>query len=350
MKTRILVVDDEPDLQLLIEQKFRRNIRDGRYEFTFAANGREALELLTSAGDIDVVLSDINMPEMDGLALLGELRTAHPLLKTVMVSAYGDMANIRAAMNRGAFDFVCKPVDFLDLEQTIEKTSEQVRQLRQSVRALRENNRLRMYVDAGALDLLDRAGADDELLQSEVVEATVAFYDICGFTSLSEKLSAATIVGVLNAYFDEIVRGITAQGGTIDKFIGDAVMAVFRGPDHLTRAVQAAVQIRNQLAIHPPAIPAELQTGQPAVACGINTGEMVSGNIGSASLQRLDFTVIGDAVNLAQRLQSAAGPGQILVAEATWNQLAGAFRGELLGERVLKNKAEPVRTYLITAE
>ncbi len=120
---KILVVDDETDLQYVIHQKFRRQIRNGQYEFHFAFNGLEALAKLIEVPDIGVILSDINMPEMDGLTLLSKVRELkNPLLKTVICSAYGDMDNIRTAMNRGAFDFVTKPVDFNDLEITLEKT------------------------------------------------------------------------------------------------------------------------------------------------------------------------------------------------------------------------------------
>ncbi|MDD2290407.1 MAG: SpoIIE family protein phosphatase [Bacteroidales bacterium] len=120
---KILVVDDETDLQYVINQKFRRQIRNGQYEFHFAFNGLEALAKLIEVPDIGVILSDINMPEMDGLTLLSKVRELkNPLFKTVICSAYGDMDNIRTAMNRGAFDFVTKPVDFNDLEITLEKT------------------------------------------------------------------------------------------------------------------------------------------------------------------------------------------------------------------------------------
>lgn len=129
MKSKILVVDDEADLQLLIKQKFRRQIREQQYEFIFAENGLKALETLDENPDIDMVLTDINMPEMDGLTLLIRLSEVSPLLKSVIVSAYGDMGNIRTAMNRGAFDFLTKPIDFKDLEVTMEKTLKYVVQL-----------------------------------------------------------------------------------------------------------------------------------------------------------------------------------------------------------------------------
>ena len=119
---RILVVDDEPDLEPLILQRMRRDIRAGRYEFVFARNGVEALEQLERDDGIDMVLSDINMPQMDGLTLLEQIPEVDPNLRSVIISAYGDMKNIRAAMNRGAFDFVTKPLDFEDLQVTIERT------------------------------------------------------------------------------------------------------------------------------------------------------------------------------------------------------------------------------------
>ena len=99
--TKILVVDDEPDLEVLVKQKFRKKIREQEYEFVFANNGRHALEQLSQHTDVDIVLSDINMPEMDGLTLLTKLSEQHSILKSVIISAYGDMENIRTAMNRG---------------------------------------------------------------------------------------------------------------------------------------------------------------------------------------------------------------------------------------------------------
>ncbi len=119
---KILVVDDEPDLELLVRQKFRHKIREGEIRFSFASNGVEALEKLREDDGIEMVLSDINMPQMDGLALLQQLGENNPNIRAVIVSAYGDMDNIRTAMNRGAFDFVTKPIDFDDLETTIYKT------------------------------------------------------------------------------------------------------------------------------------------------------------------------------------------------------------------------------------
>jgi phosphoserine phosphatase RsbU/P len=128
---KILVVDDETDMEPMILQKFRRHIREKTFDFEFAYNGLEALEKIIEFPEIGIVLSDINMPEMDGLTLLTKLKELNkPGLKTVIVSAYGDMENIRTAMNRGAFDFITKPVNFDDLEITIKKTLEEILSIR----------------------------------------------------------------------------------------------------------------------------------------------------------------------------------------------------------------------------
>ncbi len=127
MALKILSVDDEVDLEILLTQYFRRKIKKGEYEFSFAHNGVEALKMLLEHPDFDIILSDINMPEMDGLTLLSKINEMrNPALKCIMVSAYGDMDNIRSAMNQGAFDFTTKPIDLGDLERTIEKAAEQI--------------------------------------------------------------------------------------------------------------------------------------------------------------------------------------------------------------------------------
>ena len=344
MKTKILVVDDEADLELLIKQKFRRKIREGIYEFVFAANGQEALTRILENPDTDVILSDINMPVMDGLTLLTHTHAEHPGMKTVIVSAYGDLGNLRIAMNRGAFDFVVKPVDFVDLELTIEKTAEQVRQLRDTIRAIQENNILKMYVDETVLNFMTRPDFENRLLASEIVQATIVFLDICGFTALAEKMPPTDVVCLLNTYFDLVVKEFIAQGGHVDKFMGDAVMAVFRGEHHLDRAIDAALSARTALQDGKTPLPVGFDY-RPQVSIGVNTGEVVSGNIGSASLKRLDYTVIGDAVNMSQRLQSAAKSGQVIISEAVYLQVKESFRCQYVDEVVLKNKAQPVKIY-----
>lgn len=341
--TKILVVDDETDLETLIKQKFRKQIREKKYEFLFAINGVDALEKIDAEPEVDIVLSDINMPEMDGLTLLSKLSEYKPLLKSVIVSAYGDMENIRTAMNRGAFDFITKPINFEDLIITIEKTIKYTEQIKDTLRAIKENNILKMYVDENVLNFMGSSEYETKLLANETIEATVMFIDVCGFTKISETVPADTVVTMINTYFDIMVNEIMEHNGFIDKFIGDAVMAVFRGEYHLDRAIDAALAVR--IRINQVDETEALDGFRPKVSIGIKSGEMISGNIGSASLKRLDYTVIGDTVNTAARLQDAAKENQIVICEDCYKQVSEAFKCNKLGEITMKNKSAPLAVY-----
>ena len=255
----------------------------------------------------------------------------------------GDMDNIRTAMNRGAFDFITKPIDFSDLSITMEKTLSYVRQLKETLDAIRENNILKMYVDESVLNFMGTEDYESQIRANETVEASVIFIDICGFTAISETASPDTVVNLLNSYFDLMVKEIIEQDGYVDKFIGDAVMAVFRGDYHLDRAVDAALAIREGIK----SLPSIAGKGSftPNVTVGINSGEMISGNIGSEQLRRLDYTVIGDEVNIAQRLQAAAEEGQIVINELSYNKIKESFKCRKIGEMNLKNKSKPIVLY-----
>ncbi len=339
---KILVVDDEADLEMLIKQKFRQKIRQNEYEFIFALNGRQALEQLEKHKDVDLVLSDINMPEMDGLTLLSKINENNSLLKSVIVSAYGDMENIRVAMNRGAFDFVTKPVDFKDLEITIDRTLSHVKQLKNTFQAMKENDILRMYVDETVLNFMGKKEVETSIFENETVIASVVFIDIVGFTKISENQPPNFVVNLLNEYFDVMVREIINQKGIVDKFMGDCIMAVFKGSYHLDRAIDACLAVRNKLEELPER---DEEAYKPKISIGINSGEMVSGNIGSCTLRRLDYTVIGDVVNVASRLQAAASVNQILISENNYKQIKESFNCREVGTINMKNKKDPMMVY-----
>jgi len=341
---KILVVDDETDLEILIKQKFRKEIRQNEYEFLFAINGNDALLKISEQPDVDIVLSDINMPEMDGLTLLTKLNELSPLIKSVIVSAYGDMENIRIAMNRGAFDFITKPINFLDLSLTMEKTLKHAKVIKETLKAIKENNILKMYVDENVLNFMGSREYESSLMVNETIEGTVMFIDLCGFTKISENNPADVVVSMVNTYFDTIVKEIIAQEGFIDKFIGDAVMAVFKGEFHLDRAIDAALAVRKKINNLPKT---EDSKFSPKVSIGIKSGEMISGNIGSVSLKRLDYTVIGDTVNIAARLQDAAKENQIIISEDSFEQIKESFNCEKIGSINLKNKTNPITVYAV---
>ncbi|MEM6967182.1 MAG: adenylate/guanylate cyclase domain-containing protein [Bacteroidota bacterium] len=340
--SKILVVDDETDLELLIRQKFRKKIKAGAYDFVFAVNGYDALGKIEAYPDIDIVLSDINMPNMDGLTLLRKIQETTPLIKTVMVSAYGDMENIRTAMNRGAFDFVVKPVNFADLELTMEKTLDHVRQMKSTLKAIQENNILKMYVDENVINFMAGREFEQSLTANEMIEASVTFVDICHFTAISEKESPDAVVQLLNHYFELMVKEIIIYGGQVDKFMGDSVMAVFRGENHMEKAIRSALAVKKSISNNNKLTDSDLKL---EVSIGVNSGEMISGNIGSASLKRLDFTVIGDHVNVAQRLQSNAQPNQILISADLAEKINHQFKCNPVGTVRLKNKKALIEVF-----
>ena len=220
MCPKILVVDDEPDLELLVRQRFRKQIRDGQLMFEFAQNGVQALTKLDEHPDITVILSDINMPEMDGLTLLEKVNERNnPSIKSVIISAYGDMENIRTAMNRGAFDFLTKPIDFLDLEVTVQKT---MRQLEIIGSALRVRDEL--------LAVQRDLGTASRIQQSLLPKTFPPFPDRPEVDIFAEMLTAKEVGGdFYDFYFIEDGRLAFAVGDVSGKGIPAAIyMAVCR--------------------------------------------------------------------------------------------------------------------------
>jgi len=189
---RVLVVDDEKDVAILFRQMFRREIREGTFEFTFVANGVEALNALEANPHFDLMLSDIRMPNMDGLVLLSKVNARYPLIKTVMVTAYGDMENIRRAMNSGAFDFVSKPIQYKDLKVTIVKTLDHVREIRSLHQAKldKERAQARLVAELRKLNRLK-----DEFLATTSHELKTP---LNGMIGLLESLIEETETGLPN--------------------------------------------------------------------------------------------------------------------------------------------------------
>src|SRR5260370_14778681 len=226
MTATILLVDDEPDLEARVLQKFRRQIRDGAVTFMFAHDGIEALASIEQHPHVDMVVSDINMPRMDGLSLLQELQEAEDKKSTIIVSAYGDMSNIRTAMNRGAFDFLTKPIDFGDLEMTIDKTIRHVEMMREARRrqteAARAHASLSRYFSPQIAARLAAIGDSDGMTVHWREGATI-FTDVTSFTSLVETAAPEVLGELLNEYRGGMTDVVFAQEGTVAKIIGDAI-------------------------------------------------------------------------------------------------------------------------------
>jgi len=356
---KILAVDDEPDFELLITQRFRRQIREREFSFRFAHHGEEALAALAAEPDIDLMLLDINMPVMDGLTLLARLREQQAPVKAIIVSAYGDMANIRTAMNRGAFDFLTKPVDLQDLDTTIQKTLDDIAKLREIERlraaAERARNNLSRYFSPNLVEIL--AARDEPLGAVRRQTVAVLFADIVGFTRMAERMSPEAVVTMLREYHERMTAPIFACGGTIEKYIGDAIFAVFGLPEAgAGDAANALTSADRMLAALDAWNEERKARGEPllAIGIGLNYGPAVLGDVGSA--HSFSFTVIGDTVNTAHRLQALTRSletplvvGDAIVAaiksgtSASAALLAGRLRDH--GEQVLRGRAGTVRIW-----
>lgn len=306
-QAKILAVDDEPDFEALLKQRFRRQVRSGEYAFRFARDGEEALAALAEDPDIELLLLDINMPVMDGLTLLSVLKERQMAVRAIIVSAYGDMDNIRTAMNRGAFDFVTKPVDLSDLEITVRKTLDDIARVRELDRRRAAAERARMnlsrYFSPDLVGLL--ADRDEPLGPVRRETVAVLFVDIVGFTRMAENMAPEDVVTLLREFHERMAAEIFACGGTIEKYIGDAIFAVFglldKAPDDATKALTCAHRMLAALGTWNRERERQGQS-MLAIGIGINYGPAVVGDVGSK--QGLSFTVIGDTVNTASRLQS----------------------------------------------
>jgi adenylate cyclase len=357
--TKILAVDDEPDFELLLTQRFRRQIREGEFTFRFAHHGEEALAMLAAEPDIDLLLLDINMPVMDGLTMLARLREQQSPVRAIIVSAYGDMANLRTAMNRGAFDFVTKPVDLNDLEITINKTLDDIGKLREIERlraaAERARSNLSRYFSPNLVEML--AERDEPLGAVRRQTVAVLFADIVGFTSMAERMTPEAVVAMLREYHERMTAQIFACGGTVEKYIGDAIFAVFGVPEASDRDAANALKCADMMLAALDCWNQEREArGEPQLAMGIglNYGLAVLGDVGSE--HSFSFTVIGDTVNTAARLQAltrnletplVVGDPLVCAVRTTSSDSAAALASQLedRGEQPLRGRAEMVRIW-----
>jgi adenylate cyclase len=350
MTARILVVDDEPDLEDLVTQKFRRQIKDGSIAFGFARDGVEALAMLGADKGFDMVVSDINMPRMDGLTLLGKLQDEATKFSTIIVSAYGDMANIRTAMNRGAFDFLTKPIDFSDFETTIAKTIAHVvalrdARLRQAI-AERAHASLSRYFSP---NLAASLAADANALApgGERREIATLFTDIAGFTPLVETLDPSQLAALLSAYLECMTEIVFAHEGTVAKIIGDAIHVLFGAPADQPDAARRAIACALALDQRAEAFRQEWSARAVPLGVtriGVHAGPAIVGNFGGGRL--FDYTAYGDTINAAARLEAANKQlGTRICVSAAAAERAGDFSGRPVGDLVLRGRSEPMRVY-----
>ncbi|MGA2596016.1 MAG: SpoIIE family protein phosphatase [Bryobacteraceae bacterium] len=251
MNSEILVVDDEADLELLVRHNFRKSISAGEFKFYFAGDGEQALQLIDLHPSIELVITDINMPVMDGLTLLSKASELRRILKTVIISAYDDMENIRAAMNGGAYDFLTKPIDFSDLEKTIRKTQRELQILREGQEAreqlstLEHELRIATKLQQAILPELISGREEFEIAASMAAARQVSgdFYDFFLIDANHLGLAIGDVSGkgipaaLFMAVSRTLLRATALQGGSpgeVLKRVNHILLAQSRGEIFLT--------------------------------------------------------------------------------------------------------------------
>ncbi|HRG57793.1 MAG TPA: adenylate/guanylate cyclase domain-containing protein [Bacteroidia bacterium] len=393
---KILAVDDEPDMEALISQRFRKQIRENQFNFVFARNGNEALEKLAEHQEIALVLTDINMPGMDGLTLLSKIKELQKPIQSLVISAYGDLKNIRTAMNQGAFDFLIKPIDFQDFEITLNKTIENVlfvaksleneqqlskereeklkaqedllKQLKENAEIISQQNiileakvqeRTQELVAKNEIISIERDRSEKLLLNilpfeiaKELKEfgttqaknfdqVTVMFTDFKDFTKIAANMTPQELVAQLDRCFKAFDNIIDKYQIEKIKTIGDSYMVAAGLPientTHAVEMVNAAIEIQDFMNEYILDNEKSGIKGLGQLRIGINTGPLVAGVVGN---KKFVYDIWGDAVNLASRMESYGEPGKINISANTFNLIKDKFNCTYRGEIAVKNKGD----------
>jgi len=342
----ILVVDDEPAMRDLLDEA----LTAFGYRVLAASSAEEALDLALATPP-DLVLSDVHMSGLSGVELCARLK-AHPrfrLTPVVLLTAVSDLEARVAGLAAGADDFFAKPCELIELRTRLAS----LRRLKGLQDELAAKNRLlqtllgRYVSETVAAEII--ASPERHLrLGGEKCEVTVLFADLRGFTPVAEALEAQEVVDILNAYLTRVVDAVFAHGGTLDKFRGDGVLAVFGAPvaheDDPACAVRCALDLQTAMKSLTFAARPELRLH---LGIGINTGEVIAGTIGSD--RRMDYTVVGHEVNVAARFESNAGPGQVLITGSTYERVRDLVEVRELGTLRVKGSGQGIPAFDVVA-
>jgi len=340
---KVLVADDNPDSRQLT----RDIVASMGHEVVTAVDGPRALAMIQEHMP-DLIILDVNMPGMSGFDVMTSLKANETTaqIPVLMLTALADVENRVHGLGLGADDYLTKPFNPRELVARVSARlrakgeTDDLRATQELIRATFER-----FVAPQVVERLLRDPTQVKL-GGTLQEVTVLFADLEGFTSVSEFAEPEKLLSVLNSYHTLIVSIIQRYGGTVDKFIGDGVMALYNTPllqeDHAERAVKTAVYIRE-------ALPDFYKQFEPAyqmrVNFGIHSGLAVVGNVGTPQI--MDFTAVGDTVNLAARLQDLCSEGQILVSRATYDQVADRIKARPVGYLDVKGRKEPVMAYTV---
>lgn len=342
---RILIVDDD----WLNRDLLKAYLTASGCEVVTANDGEEALDLALS-NPPDLALADIQMPRMDGLSLCRELKAAPAtrFVPVVIVTALDSEEEKLKAIEVGADDFVSKPYNAVVLLTRV-RSLLRIKQLHDEVESRNQLLRqvLNRYVAEDVAEVILTDPERHLKLGGELREVTVLFADIRGFTRYTEQHSAPEVIAALNSIFQSLSEVVFEHRGTFDKYIGDGLMIFFGAPvaegDDPQRAVEAALDMQSRFQ--------KLKQGTPDFAdlglgIGVHSGQAVVGNIGSEEV--MDYTVVGDVVNIAKRLQERAGPGELLLSDETYRAVeVGQPAAE--HELELPGRQGGIKAYLIEA-
>jgi adenylate cyclase len=338
---KVLVAEDNPNSRQLV----RDILESIGYEPVLAVDGPSALAKAQSSLP-DLIILDVNMPGMSGFEVCAIIKADEKLahIPVMMLTAQTDVESRVTGLGLGADDYLAKPFSPRELAARIDarlRTKQQTDDLRKTKEMVRQT--FERFVSPSVVEKLLQDPSHVKL-GGQLQEVTVLFSDLEGFTSISEHTEPEKLLGILNQYHALVVSIILEHGGTVDKFIGDAVMALYNTPlnqvDHALRAVRTALHIQREL-------PLFYERFEPQyrmkVNFGIHTGSAVVGNVGTQQI--MEYTAVGDTVNLAARLQDQSRGGQILLSDATYQQLSGQIQTTAIGRQTVKGREEAVMVY-----
>lgn len=338
---RVLVAEDNPNSRQLVKDI----LESIGYEPVLAVDGPSAVQA-AQLQPPDLIILDVNMPGMSGFDVLAIIKNDENLahIPVLMLTALADIDNRVTGLGLGADDYLAKPFSPRELAARIDarlRTKAEADNLRQTKEMIRQT--FERFVAPSVVEKLLQDPTQVKL-GGQLQDVTVMFSDLEGFTTLSERTQPEMLLGILNQYHALVVSIIQSNGGTVDKFIGDGVMALYNTPlaqpDHALRAVKTALQIRAAL----PDFYEQFDPGyRMRINFGIHTGSAVVGNVGTQQL--MEFTAVGDTINLASRLQGLSNEGQILISQATYEQLEGFVYANPAGEQYVRGREESVSVY-----
>ncbi len=347
MRNKILVVDDTPDNLFLMNA-----LLEDEFDVVTATSGQEALAIARAAQPPQLILLDIMMPVMDGYEVMRQLRQdpATAAIPVIFLTALTSIDEEQYGLDLGAVDYITKPISPPVVLARVHSHLERSNSTRK-LQKLSEN--LGRYLAPQVYKSLFDGSRDAEI-RTQRKKLTVFFSDIKDFTASTAKWQPEDITFLLNSYFSEMSKIANEYGGTLDKFIGDAMVIFFGDPDsrgahqdalQCVKMAQAMQRRMSELQILWREMGSEKSF---RIRCGINTGYCDVGNFGSDL--RMDYTIIGPEVNLAARLEQAAEPGGILISEATWALVRGEIDGEPRPPLTVKGFTDPVQAYAVSAD